>query len=284
MLESWTGEDCDGLIALHAVKSHASLIRFRAAFPNRPTSIALTGTDVFQDGSARSEFLDSLNRADRIIALQSHIGRFIPPEFRGKLRVIEQSCRVPVPLIPVATAGFPVCVMGHLRAVKDPLLAARAARRLPAESQIRILHLGAALTPEDRLAAEREQIENPRYEWLGELPRDEAIRTLAGCRVLAMTSLAEGGPSAISEAIACGVPILTTPTSGAVGILGEDYPGYFPFGQEQRLAELFERCEFDPGYFHLLKAACDSLAPICQPAREAAKWGEFLAEWLPKTV
>ena len=270
------------MIGLHAVKSHPSLLAFRTVFPERPTAIALTGTDLFQDGSTLTEFLDSLRLADRIIALQSHIGRFVPLELQCKIRVIEQSCAVPASLPPPAGVGFPVCVMGHLRSVKDPLLTARAARRLPPESLIEIAHLGAALTVKDRIAAEREQIENPRYRWIGELPRDEAIRLLARCRLLVMSSRAEGGPSAISEAIACGVPILSTPTSGALGLLGEGYPGYFPFGDEKQLAELMGRCEREPEFLQSLKGACESLKPLFEPARELEKWREFLDEWLPK--
>ena len=94
--------------------------------------------------------------------------------------------------------------VGHLRAVKDPFRAAMAARRLPPESRIRIVHLGAALSPRMAERARREESVNPRYCWLGEVPRGQALHILARSRVLALTSRLEGGANAISEAVVAG--------------------------------------------------------------------------------
>ena len=53
---------------------------------------------------------------------------------------------------------------------------------------------------------------------------------VARCRLLALTSRLEGGANVVSEAIASGVPVLSSYIAGSVGILGADYPGYFPVG------------------------------------------------------
>ena len=42
--------------------------------------------------------------------------------------------------------------------------------------------------------------------------------------------------SSLCEAIACGVPTISTRIAGSVGLLGEDYPGYFPVGDTEALA------------------------------------------------
>jgi glycosyltransferase involved in cell wall biosynthesis len=194
------------------------------------------------------------------------------------VRVIFQSFTPPDRLPLPRADRFDVCVLGHLRAVKDPMLAAEAVRTLPAGSQLHVVQAGGVLEAEYAGRATRERATNPRYEWLGELPRAEAVRTLAGCRLLAMTSKSEGGPSAVSEAVACGVPVVSTPTSGVVGVLGEDYPGYFPVGDAAALRELLLRCERDATFLGELRAACDRVRPLVEPAAERSAWLGLLTE------
>ena len=40
---------------------------------------------------------------------------------------------------------------------------------------------------------------------------------------------------------------------GNVGILGEDYPGYYPFGEERSLAVMLSRVETDSAFLRLLQ-------------------------------
>ncbi len=78
--------------------------------------------------------------------------------------------------------------MGHLRRVKDPFRTAWAARLLPADSRVRVLHLGGALSDDMAEQARTEAASNPRYRWLGERPRSQALRVLGRCRLLSLTS------------------------------------------------------------------------------------------------
>jgi putative glycosyltransferase (TIGR04348 family) len=269
--------DCDLLIALHAVKS-ATAADFKRTHLDRPAVVALTGTDIFQDGAPADTLTETLRVSDRILALQRHMATAVPAEHRHKVRVVFQSFAPPHPLPQPRSDQFEVCVLGHLRDVKDPFLTAKAVRSLPAESRIKVVHVGGALEPEFAELAQREQAANPRYEWLGEVPRDEAVRTLARCRILVMSSKAEGGPSAVSEAVACGVPVLSTPTSGVVGLLGEAYPGYFPVGDCGALKTLLLRCERDAAFLGELRAAGDAVRPLIAPATERAAWAGLLTE------
>jgi putative glycosyltransferase (TIGR04348 family) len=269
---------CNLLVALHAVKSAPAVADFKRRFPDRPAAVALTGTDIFQDGSTAAVLADTLRLADRVIALQNQMAAAVPAEHRHKVRVIFQSFTPPDHLPTPRTDRFDVCVLGHLRAVKDPLLAAEAVRDLPPESRLHVVQVGGVLEAEYAERARREQESNPRYEWRGELPRAEAVRALAGCRLLVMSSRSEGGPSAVSEAVACGVPVVSTPTSGVVGLLGEDYPGYFPVGDAATLQELLLRCERDPPFLNELRSACDRVRPLIAPATERAAWVKLLAE------
>ena len=51
----------------------------------------------------------------------------------------------------------------------------------------------------------------------------------------------EGGAHVVSEAIACGVPVIASDIPGNVGLLGRNYRGYYPLGDERVLATLLER-------------------------------------------
>jgi glycosyltransferase involved in cell wall biosynthesis len=66
---------------------------------------------------------------------------------------------------------------------------------------------------------------SPRYRWLGEVPRWKARRLLSRSRLLAQTSIMEGGPNVVSETLASGVPVIGSDIPGNVGLLGQDYPG-----------------------------------------------------------
>ena len=127
--------------------------------------------------------------------------------------------------------------------------------------------------------ARREMQGNPRYRWLGELPRGQALRVLARSRLHVLSSQLEGGASALSEAIACSVPTLASRIAGSVGILGPDYPGYFLVGNTQALARLLRRAETDARFLARLRAWSKRLQPLVNPAREREAWRRLLAEF-----
>jgi putative glycosyltransferase (TIGR04348 family) len=274
-------QDCDLLVALHAFKSYPSIRRFRSARPSAPLVLCLTGTDLYGDIHTRPEAVEALELATRLVLLQPLGSAELPPTLRAKVRVIYQSVELP-PLVEPAQAGvFDVCVMGHLRPVKDPLRTALAARRLPSTSQIQVLQLGAALTDDLAEQARAEAAGNPRYHWLGELPWNEALGVLSRCRLLSLTSELEGGANVISEAVVLGVPVISSRIAGSIGLLGDDYPGYFPFGDTQALADLMWRAEIDPGFYNALRDGCARRRPRFEPVREQQSWEELLWELFP---
>jgi glycosyltransferase involved in cell wall biosynthesis len=113
---------------------------------------------------------------------------------------------------------------------------------------------------------------NPRYRWLGELPRWKALQRLARSRLTIVSSRLEGGPNVVSEALVAGVPVLSSRISGVIGMLGADYPGYFPVGDTQALAELLVRAESDAEFYSRLVARCRKTAVKFDPKRELAAW------------
>lgn len=278
LVAEYAGQACDLLVALHARRSAPSIERFHAAHPDRPLFVALTGTDLYADLHAGPESLRSMVRATRLIALQSFAAEELPESLRDRVRVIHQSVEVPHFDPPPPGSTFDVCVMGHLRGVKDPFRTARAARLVPAESSLRVLHLGNALSEDLAEEAWREERENPRYRWLGGRPRDEALRLLAGTALLSLTSHLEGGANVISESIVLGVPVVCSAVAGNLGLLGADYPGTFPVGDTAALAGLLWRVESDSRFRAELRRRCHDLRPLFDPAVERQRWADLLAE------
>ncbi len=266
----------DVLIALHARKSHPSAERFKALHPEGFLVVALTGTDLYQDLHRSRAAQDSLRLADRLVVLQPLALRAVPQPHRDKVRVIYQSATPRYGAVRTRSSHFELCVIGHLRPVKDPFRAALATRMLPEVSRIRVTHLGRALNPRMASRARAEAQRNPRYRWLGERPQAETLRRLSRSDLLVLSSRLEGGANVISEAVVAGVPVVCSRIPGTVGLLGVSYPGYFPFGDSRALAELLWRVEQDGPFRRRLVAHIRRLQPLFRPALERRAWAHLL--------
>lgn len=269
------------MIALHAWRSADAISRFRKLHPDRPLIVALTGTDIYDYIDRDPErTLRSIESADQLIGLQELARLRLPARHRNKFHVIHQSASpVPQPANG-SNRTFDIVVVAQLREVKDPLRAAQAARLLPADSRVRIIHLGVAETPHWTDMAKAEMTANPRYVWRGTKPHAEVRRLLGRAQALVLSSLNEGGANIISEAAAAGLPILASRIDGSVGLLGRDYPGYFPVGDTAALARLLRRIETDPKFLARLRDAVARRAPLFKPSREMAAWKHLLKELL----
>jgi putative glycosyltransferase (TIGR04348 family) len=270
----------DLLIALHARRSSPSISRWRGKNPDAPLLVALTGTDLYRDIQTNTRAEESLKLADRIVVLQPRALKGLALSLRKKTRVIYQSVETKPARPRSRTPGraFDVCVIGHLRAVKDPFRAALASRSLPSASYIRIVQIGRAMTGALEERARREIKINPRYRWLGELPRARTLRVLTDSELCVISSRMEGGANVLSEAIVAAVPVLASRIDGNVGILGTDYPGLFRVGDTRHLARLLMRAESDPRFLAELRRRVKRLAPLFEPAREELAWASLLDE------
>lgn len=275
--KGWDGEECDLLIVLHARRGFPAIQRFRQKHPLAPLVVALTGTDLYGDLES-AEAICSLELASRIVVLQALAAEAVPESARRKVRVIYQSAERPSPSARREESWFQVCMLAHLRAVKDPLRLAYAVRGLPSLSKIQVKHAGAVLDPDFGRQVEAEQRTNPRYHWLGPLAHENAMDLLARSHMLVLTSQLEGGANVISEAIAISIPVISSLIPGSVGILGSDYPGYFPVGDSAALREQLLRAESDDGFYRDLQQWVTRLHPLVSASREREAWGALLSE------
>ncbi|MEM8886293.1 MAG: glycosyltransferase [Planctomycetota bacterium] len=261
-------DEADLLVAMHAWKNADVIDWFRAHRPEVPVVLVLTGTDLYPEPNARA--LASMRAADRIVVLQARARDRVPAELRDRVRVIVQSAR-PVPG-DASREGFDICVLGHLRAIKDPMRAAEASRLLPDTSRIRIRHAGAILEPafEERVA--REQEENPRYTWLGELDADGLAQLLLTSQLQVLSSAHEGGGRVIGDSVVAGTPLLAARNDATLSLLGAHYAGLYDVGDTKALAALMERAETDPAF---LPQLCEQTR-ACVPQFDAAREREAL--------
>jgi len=267
MAKDWDGRPADVLIALHARRGHSAIERFAALYPERPLLLMLTGTDVYRDIHFDADAQHSLGLASRLVVLQDQGVDELPEAYQAKTRVIYQSAPTLKPA-PKPRRSFDICVAAHLREEKDPFRTAYAACLLPEASRIRILHVGGPL--QAGMEEEARALESPRWHWLGALPHGETRRRIARSHLLVISTRMEGGANVICEAVAAGTPVLASRIAGNVGMLGEDYAGFFPLGDESTLAELMSRAETDPAFLALLRRQCAARAPLFTPEREAA--------------
>jgi len=258
------GRSADAMLALHARRSHLSIKAFPA---DRPLVVALTGTDVYRDIHESAEARESLELAHRLIVLQPMAARELAPPLRRKVRVVVQSSATTLRHAPVRRR-FRVCVIGHLRAEKDPLRTLAALAYLPDED-IEVVHLGAPL--DEVLAGEARtgMAREPRYRWLGSVPHARALRWLASSHAMVISSRMEGGANVVCEALRIGVPVLASRIPGNVGLLGSSYAGYFPLEDERALARLIRRAAADRRFYLNLKTHIRKLRAVVAPRAEA---------------
>lgn len=265
-----TGSPPELVIALHAWRSHAAILACRQAFSECPLIVVLTGTDVYRFQHSHAEvFHDSLERATALIGLHQCIADDIPARFHSRLHIVLQSAlplprRSPKP----GRQHFDVLVAGHLREEKDSLRAALAVRGLPQASRLRVVQLGRAYSDDWAEAAHEEMASNPRYQWYGDQPHWRVRQWMARARLMVVSSRMEGGANVISEACVAGLPVIASDISGNRGLLGSDYPGYFPVADTDALRQCLLHAERDPTFVATLRERVMARAPRFRPEAE----------------
>jgi len=273
----WTTGDQDLMIALHATRSHEAMVAWKKNINPKPLILIMTGTDLYRDLPAGNALTHaSLEIADQLILLQPEALRCIPQPLHGRCRVIYQSIAAAKPL-PKHPSCFMVTVIGHLRDEKDPLRAARALEHIPSAIPIKVMHLGMIMQEHYKAEVHQLSAKDTRYQWIGQRSHPNTLRWLASSDLMVISSVMEGGAHVVSEAIALGIPVLASDIAGNRGLLGENYPGFFPVKDEQALAKLLMRAESDPDYLLALTQAVCMRQALIAPERECSAINQLVA-------
>lgn len=275
----WQAGDEALMIALHARRSAASVAAWRQVHPARPLLVVLTGTDLYRDIEYDASAQRSLALADRLVVLNSLGPQRLPKALRHRCTVLLQSCGARQPVAKTAR-HLRALMVGHLRDEKDPLTYLRAVQRLAHRQDLCFDHVGAALAPALGTQARALAARQPSYRWLGAVPHSAARRRIQAAHVLVHASRMEGGAHVVMEALRSGTPVLASRIDGNVGLLGADYGGYFPAGDDAALAALLARCRDDAAMLSGLRAQCDSRAVLFAPEAEAAGLRQLVAALL----
>jgi putative glycosyltransferase (TIGR04348 family) len=276
----WDGTSADLMLALHARRSHDSIRRFAEVNPDRPLILALTGTDLYRDIRQDAAAQLSMTLATRMIVLQDRGLQELAPELRAKTRVIYQSATPAKAAFKLRTR-FQACIIGHLREEKDPFRCAYALPHIPSKSRIRVIQIGSALSPGMADEAHALMRKDKRYCWRGGVPHWQALRQLGSSHLMVISSRMEGGANVICEAIAANVPVIASDIPGNIGMLGEDYAGYYPCGDELALASLLWHAESDVDFYRRLSEQCAERRELFMPENECAGLERLLMEFWP---
>jgi putative glycosyltransferase (TIGR04348 family) len=288
--QAFSGQESDLMIALHARRSALSIVGFQARNPTSPVLLTLTGTDLYKDLPNRDpETVESMRRAAHWIVLQEDAPHFLsqlefeilPPGEGRDIHVVFQSAPAMV-AFENPSMLLNVAFVGHLREEKDPRTLFNALRLLEKQLPIAINAAGNGL--DNALAAEASQLaaSDQRFAWLGGMSHEKTRELIRQADILVVPSRMEGGANVIAEALAAGTPVAASAISGNIGMLGRDWPAYFPVGNAAVLAELLRTCITDKNYLLQLRAAAAKRAPLFSPESERTAIRNVVAEALVK--
>ena len=283
IVRQWPDAQADGdgvMLALHARRSADSIQAWHAGHGQRGLGVVLTGTDLYRDIAHDPQAQCSLALARSLVVLQGLGVKSLPPQHQAKASVIFQSTgRRQTP--PKTSRHLRVVMVGHLREEKDPLTLMAAARLLPPDAGVLIDHIGAALDPALGQAAQVTQAQCPHYRWLGAVPHVQTLQRIQRAHLLVHCSRMEGGAHVVMEAICSGTPVLASRIDGNVGLLGEDYAGYFEPGDAHGLSQALLALRTNAPALDQLKVQCAARAPLFAPQAERAglhRWVQALSE------
>jgi putative glycosyltransferase (TIGR04348 family) len=268
ILQEWDGAQTDDvLIALHARRSYSSIEAWHGARGSKGLVVVLTGTDLYRDIKQDPQAQQSLQWAAQLVVLQEAGVAELPAELRDKAQVLFQSTTFRQTL-PKSNRRLRAVMVGHLRSEKSPQTFFEAAKLLATRNDIELRHIGGEHDPALAQQAYQTASQYPNYQFLGARSHEQTRRYIQRSHVLVHASVMEGGAHVIMEAVCSGVPVLASRIAGNIGMLGEDYAGFFTVGDPHELASLLLKFKNEPAFVAQLQEQCAARATLFEPAHE----------------
>lgn len=273
---SETLPSCDALIALHATKTLHLSRSFRQHNPTGKLIIYLTGTDLYRELPAGNpDFFEALELADSLVVSQPSSLDSVPRAYRSKTHVVPASVQLPE-ISPHAPLPQPsIALIGHLRTVKNPFLLNHALSLLP-DLDIHAYSIGEAREASMERSAHHWEKREPRYSWLGNMSHGETLGWVQKVTLTINSSHLEGGSNAVAESIVLGTPVLASRIEGNIGMLGDDYAGYFQPNSATDLAKVLQRCCDDPTFLQQLRDQVSARQEMFSTSSETQGWLKLL--------
>lgn len=275
----------DAMLALHARRSADSIDAWGqarspghkgTANPTQGLAVVLTGTDLYQDILTDVPAQRSLQWAQVLVTLQDRGPATLPVAVRSRAVVVLQSTPA-WQTLEKPSARLRVVMVGHLRDVKSPQTLFAAARLIAPDEHIVIDHIGAPLDAALGEQARASAQVCAHYRWLDALPHAQVRRRIQRAHVLVHASRIEGGAHVVMEAVRSGTVVLASHIDGNVGMLGDDYAGYFAWNNAAQLVQLLRRCRdavrnpaAPVNLYAQLQAQCAQRAPLFSAEAEQA--------------
>lgn len=283
MEEEWyNGSEARCLVALNARRSAGAVEEFRDACPESRVVLVLTGTDINHPEMLHDESVtrQTMHAADSLVLLHEGSLERVPEDLHERCKVIYPSVDLPEGLQYHPNEGdvFEVLMAGNVRSEKNLPLAMDACALLPVNSRVlvNVYGDGEGALAQKMLAA---TASSAPFLWKGKTDHAALIEKMADADLLLNTSNQEGGANAICEAICLGLPVVASRISGNMGMLGDDYEGYFTSGNAESLAEILVRCATDREFYQILLDQVNERAALFDYAEESGRWHQLINQY-----
>lgn len=276
LINKYDNQEAEVLIAINADKNNSDIRKFHTDNPKSKIILILSGTDIYPFPSNRA--IDSMEISNVLVLLQSQAFNQVPEKYRKKSSVIHQSIeRLKLDSQALKSdSEFKVVLISNIRPVKDPLIAPRACQMIPASSKLKITHVGYCLDSKFEDLLFKESKNNDRYEWIGGRSVLETRTILSQSDLLLITSQHEGAGRVVGEAVQLEVPIISTNNDGVMGVLGEEYEGYYPVGDVEALTALLIKAEKDKSFLEHLNLQCKNKKTLFSVEEETKSWSDII--------
>lgn len=206
---------------------------------------------------------EELILADRVVVASSFTRASVEAQFGTELpvSVIPYGAPAPVVTAPAARsrgARLRALYAGHLNQRKGMAYLIRAMQRLDVPWHLTL----AGPKPTDAPQELDDFLADPRCTWLGHVPHATLLEHMARAHVFVFPSIVEGFAMVLYEAMAAGLPVITTPHTAGPDILTDGVEGFLtpirdPDATAARLARLYadEPARYAMGEAALARAA-----------------------------
>jgi colanic acid/amylovoran biosynthesis glycosyltransferase len=263
MVTRWMGQRDLSHLHVHFGNEAAAVGLLVKSFSAASLSLTIHGPDEFDDVAGQSLRL-KVERADQVVCIsqfaRSQLMRLTPPAHWDKL----QLCRLGVDPTrfkpaPKAREAGPVRLLsvGRLTSAKGQWLLVQACAALQRECiEFELTVVGDGPDRTRLTESVSSQDLQGRVRFTGALNQTEVLAELARADVFVLPSLAEGIPVVLMEAMASGVPCVTSPVNGIPELIEHERNGLLATpGDAEALARQLRRVIGDTGLRQRLATA-----------------------------